>query len=123
MNTGTVFNAFAFNGTVLNLQPSTHKWADSDVIGIDGGGRGIYPAYREYELKWDLMSTEEFRQVYNAYLSIGQTGSVVAALPKLDSADYEFYNYSGCVLRKPTMGNYFQNWISDVTLLVVRVLV
>lgn len=120
--TGTVFNTFGFNGTTLSAQPTSHKWGNRETIGVDGSGRGIYPAYREYELKWDFLSTEEFREIYAFFQAIGQTGTVVASLPKYGDIDYTFYNYSGCVLREPEVGDYFQNYISDVKLLIVRIL-
>jgi len=122
MNTGTVFNVIAFNGTVLNAQPSSHKWVAKTEIGVDGSGRGIYPLYREYELKWDFLSTDEFQQIYNFFLSIGQTGTIVATLPQFNAADYQFYSYSGTILREPEIGDYFQNYISDVKMLIVRIL-
>lgn len=122
MNTGTVFNTFSFNGTVLTAQPTSHKWISKGEIGVDGSGRGIYAAYREYEMKWDFLSTDEFQQIYNYFQAIGQTGTVVASLPQFNATDYQFYSYSGCVLREPEVGDYFQNYISDVRLLIVRIL-
>lgn len=123
MNTGTVFNVIAFNGTVLTAQPSSHKWIPGDLIGEDGSGRGIYAAYNQYELKWDFLTPAEFNEIYNYFLAIGQTGTVVATLPQFNATEYQFYSYSGTVLRKPEVGEYFQNYLSDVKMLIVRILV
>lgn len=121
--TDVVFNTFGFNGTTLSAQPTSHKWIMSDQIGEDGSGRGIYAAYNQYELKWDFLTPAEFNEIYNFFQAIGQTGTVVASLPKFNDTTYVFYGYSGCVLRKPDVGEWFQNYVSDVRMLIVRILV
>jgi hypothetical protein len=120
---GTVFNTFAFNGTVLDAQPTTHGWVHKEPIGIDGNGIAIYPNFGSYEMRWDFLSTDQFDQIYDYFNNQGTTGSVVAALPKWHTSPYQFYSYSGSVLREPEYKDWFQNYYTDTKLLIVRILV
>lgn len=118
----TVQNNLKINGASLPLQPSEHRWVDRDQLGADGNGRAIYTPYREYELKWDMLSPDEFNTMNGYFLSIGQTGTVNVDLPKYPpTATYQFQTYSGTVLRELTYSNYFENYYKDVKLLIVRV--
>ena len=121
MITGTYTNAFAFNGNVLSHQPTNHNWEDRDVIGTDGNGQNVYVAPREYKLQWDYLNTEEWNEIYAYFLAQGVTGSVTSSLPKWRTTPYQFYNYSGTVLREPTYENWFENFYSNVRLTIVRI--
>lgn len=114
-------NAFKINGVALSHQPSDHNWKDRDILGVDGNGHAIYPSPREYELTWDFLSSTEFQEIYAYYQAIGHTGTAVVELPQWANATYQFFAYSGCVLREPTFGKYFENYYSDVKLLIVKI--
>jgi len=118
---GTVLNQIAFNGSVLITQPSTHGWNQRDSVGIDGNGVEVYVAPREYSLKFDLLDTDEFNQIYTLFLAQGVTGSLVSTLPKWNASPYQWYQYSGTIIREPTYEGYFQNYYQNVYLLVVRI--
>lgn len=72
---------YKFNGTAITLQPSSGQWQEREELDVDGNGHSIYPAVREFEIKWDLMSMSEFSQVETFYNNQGTTGSVVSELP------------------------------------------
>ena len=112
---------YRFNATDLTLQPTSGRWLDRETLGIDGNGRAIYPPYREFELKWGLISVSEFQQLNNFFNAIGATGTVVATLPQYGASSYTTYDYSGCILRQVEAGEYFEEWIKDASLLVVRI--
>ena len=114
-------NAFKINGTSLTLQPSSHKWLGRDNLGADGLGHPMYPAVREYELRWDAMTPAEFAQVQGFYDFVSSTGTVVVDLPKYANSTYSFYTYSGCVLQEPSFGGYFEENLQDVTLLILNI--
>lgn len=116
-----VFNTFAFNG-VTGSQPTTHGWVHKEMIGVDGNGVAIYPRFSSYEMMWDFLSTDEFNQIYSAYSVQGTTGSTVSSLPKWNTSPYQFYAYSGTILREPEYKDWFQNFYTDVRLLIVRIL-
>lgn len=121
MITGTVFNQIAFNGTVLSIQPSEHDWVDRQSVGTDGNGVEVYVAPRQYELKYDLIDTDQWNEIYNFFLAQGVTGSIVSTLPKWNTTPYTMYAYSGTILREPTYGGWFQNYYQNVKLLIVRI--
>ena len=114
-------NAFKFNGTLLSHQPTTHKWVDRESQGVDGNGRTIYQALRDYELQWDYLNSTEFAEVYAFYSAIGQTGSVVASLPRYANATYSFFDYSGCILTEPRFNGFYEEHYEDVSILVLRI--
>lgn len=114
-------NAIKIQGTLLNLQPSSHNWIPRNSLGIDGGGHPIYPSVREYELKWDLMSISEYDQLINFYNAVSSTGSVVVDLPRYNNSSYTFYSYTGCTLQEPEIGGFFEECVQDVTLLILKI--
>jgi hypothetical protein len=118
----TVLNDLKINGISLPLQPSEHRWVDKDQIGTDGNGRAIYAVYREYELKWDFLSPDEFSTMNGYFLSIGQTGTANVDLPKYPpSSTYQFQTYSGTILRELTYSNYFENYYQGVKMMIARI--
>ena len=113
--------SYAINGTNLILQPSAGSWETKDILGIDGNGHPVYPQLREFNLQWGLMSPSDFQQVQDFYNQCDNTGTVVVDLPKFGDAGYQFYSYSGCTLREPSIGEYFNGYITDVSLRVMKV--
>jgi len=112
---------FAINGTSFQLNPSEHKWTARDNLGIDGNGHPIYPAFRQYEMSWDLAFPSDVKQLLDAYATVQNTGTVSFDLPKWGASDYIFHTYSGCTLQEPEVGGYFQGTIQDVKLLIMKV--
>ena len=112
---------YAFNGTPLLLMPTEAKWTGKDLIGISGNGRPTYPAVREFEMKWGLMDMDSFAQIQGFYNNVQSTGTYVVDLPKYATAPYQFYSYSGCTLQEPQVGIFFEQWVEDVSLLILRV--
>jgi hypothetical protein len=114
-------NTFKFNGTLLSHQPTTHKWIDRESQGVDGNGRTIYQALRDYEMQWDYLNSTEFAEIYAFYSAIGQTGSVVASLPRYANATYSFFDYSGTILTEPRFNGFYEEHYEDVSILVLRI--
>ena len=112
---------YAFDDTDLTLPPTTGRWVTRNNYGIDGNGHPVYPALRSFELKWQLISTEDASQIIGFYNTVGNTGTVVACLPQWNNVGFEFINYSGCTLMEPEVGEYFQGFIQEVSLLVLNV--
>ena len=112
---------YAIAGTALILQPETGKWIGRDSVGIDGSGHPIYPAVRKFEMRWGLMSPAEFQQIQNFYNAIGNTGTYVVALPEYGATTYVFKSYSGCTLREPEVEDFFEQYLTNATLLVLNV--
>lgn len=113
--------SYVINGTTLTLQPTTGKWDNRESIGVDGNGHAIYSGKRQFELRWGFMKMSEFNEILSLYDAIGSTGSAVVQLPKFDGTSYAFQEYSGCVLREPEVGEYFEMYVSDVRLLIVKI--
>jgi len=122
MITGTVLNQLGLNGVMFTQQPSDHHFLDREPIGIDGNGTAVYSALREYELKWDLVDTDVWNEMYAYFLAQGVTGTLVATLPRWDTTPYQFYNYSGVIMREMTYENWFQNYYMGVKMLLVKIL-
>lgn len=112
---------YAINGTSLTAQPESGEWKDRESIGIDGNGRPIYPGPREFEMKWGLISISDWQQLRTFFQAVGATGTVVASLPQYGASSWTFYSYSGCVLKEPQVGQYFEEYITDARLIVSKI--
>ena len=120
MTTG-LSGSFAFNNTNLNQIPTTHTWVERTQYGIDGGAHPIYPSVRSYEMVWNLISTQNAKQIIDFYNLVGNTGTLVACLPEWGNVEYSFRNYSGATLQEPQMQGYFQGYIEELRLLILNV--
>jgi hypothetical protein len=112
---------FAFNDTNLFQYPTTHKWVERTNYGVDGNAHPVYPQNRSYEMTWNLISTENAKQVIDFYNLVGNTGTVTSCLPEWGSVDYRFKNYSGTTLEEPQMQGYFMGFIEELKLLILTV--
>jgi hypothetical protein len=113
--------SYGVNGVALTLQPTSGQWEAKSPLGFDGNGHPIYPPMGEFTLSWGLISTGELAQLINFYESVSNTGTVVTELPKWGDSNYLFYSYSGTIIQRPTVGEYFQGWVSDVKMIVSRI--
>jgi hypothetical protein len=113
-------NAFKINGVQLSLQPSDHHWSSRSEFGRDGAGHNVYPAVREYELRWDFMTASEFYELVNNYNSFA-SGTVVVDLPEWGVSTYQFKAYSGCIMDEPQFGEFFENYYGQISLLISSV--
>lgn len=120
MTTG-LSGSYAINNTNWTLQPTTGKWVERTNYGIDGNGHPIYSQLRNFELSWDLISTDDAKQLIDFYNGISTTGTVVSCLPEWGNVNYQFRNYSGTTLQEPTVGEYFQGYIQTLKLLIINV--
>lgn len=110
--------SYSINGTQLSLQPTTGHWVPQEELGITGDGHSVYPAVREFELKWVFDSPSDFNQLVNFFNSIQITGTVIFDLPAYGGSSYFFKSYTGCVVRQPEIGVYFEQFHSDIVMLV-----
>jgi hypothetical protein len=110
---------YKISSTELSTQPTSGRWVQRNSLGISGSGHEVYSGVREYELRWQLISTADYNQLQGFYNTVGTTGTVVVDLPKYGDSSYGFYSYTGCVITEPYAADYFSTYQLDV-LLVVR---
>jgi len=120
MSQGTS-GTYAFNGVDFLLQPSSGRWIQRAELGIDGLGHPIYPAVREFEISWDLISANDLYQINNIFNQVSNTGTIVVDLPKYGDTQYNFFSYSGCTLSEPQYDTYFMGHVQNVRLLVMNI--
>lgn len=113
--------SFALNGSNLNLQPSTFGWENRDSLGTDGNGRLMYSSLGSFQLYWGLMSTSELNQLISIFDTVSTTGTVVADLPQWGHNDYYFKSYSGAIMQRPQVGEYFNTYVTDVRLILSNI--
>ena len=112
---------YKINGTELSLQPTNGAWQPKKSFGIDGTGHIIYSSVREFRMEWDIMSASDFSQLQGFYDLVGTTGTVVVDLPEYGASAYGFKSYSGCTLREPELGAFFEEHAQSVSLLVMNI--
>lgn len=112
--------SFSFNGVELLLPPTEYGWLSRSLIGVSGKAHPVYPAVREFEMKWDFMDSASFNQVQQFYFGIQSTGTMVVDLPYFSVTPFQFYSYTGCTLKEPEVGTFFEEHIGDVTLVIMK---
>lgn len=112
---------YKINGTAFPIQPTTGHWVDRQIFGITGDGHAMYPGVREFEIRWGLLDATGTNQLYNFFQLISVTGTAVVELPKYASPGWIFYAYTGCLVREPEFGAYFNTYTNDVTLLITNI--
>jgi hypothetical protein len=114
---------YRINSTTLLTQPSGGQWVPRESVGIDGNGHAIYQSLREFEMAWDYIDLDTTHQLQDFYDTGSNTGTVVVDLPLFNDvgATGTYYSYTGCVLREPEFGQYFEYHREDVKLLIVRI--
>lgn len=112
---------FSINNVDFQLPPSEGKWNERTEYGVDGSAHVIYSAFRDFELSWDLQSTNDAAQIIGFYDAISTTGTCVACLPKWRDPTYTFYNYSGVTIREPTFEAYFQGYPQTAKMLIMNI--
>lgn len=109
--------AYKINGTEITLQPTSGRWINRDPLGFTGDGHIDYSGVREFEMKWQLISMDEAQQLQGFFNAIGLTGTVSVDIPRY-RYPWAFYTYSGCTLGEPTGDQFFEEYETNVTMLV-----
>lgn len=112
---------YKINGTELDPQPTQAKWVPRRVLSEDGNGRPIYPAVREFEMRWQLTDPEQINALQGFFNSVGATGTAVVDLPQFAAPTYTFFPYSGTVLREPEFNSFFSEHITEVVLFITKI--
>ena len=110
--------AYKIGGVELSLQPSAGRWIIPDPLGIGISGMARYPAIKQFELLWDYMPISDYNQLFTFYENQSLTGTYVVELPDIEDNEWAFREFSVVVINHPTSGDYFQEHISDVSLVI-----
>ena len=123
MTEGLVANSgtYAVNTTDFLLKPVAGRWIDRLLVGVDGNGRAIYAPTRAFEVSWGMLTPTQFNQLQNWWVSIAQTGTVTADLPRYGHTSFTFFRYSGVYVQEPRQGSYWQEYEQDVTLQIINI--
>ena len=113
---------YKLQNTELDPQPTTGKWLARRLTGRDGNGRPIYEPTRQFEIRWGLLTPEEFDDMQDHFLSIGATGTLVVDLPLYTTGSYVFQSYTGCYANEPVPGEFFTENYTDVRLLITNII-
>lgn len=113
-----ITGSYAINGTDLTLQPTSGRWMSTTILGITGDGHPIYPAIRQFEVRWNINSQSDVNQIMNFFNTITITGTVSVDLPEYNSSAYQFKTYPGCVLYEPGRSEYFTEHTKEFVLTV-----
>jgi len=112
---------YKINGTEIPTQPTTGRWMPRNQLGISGSGHSIYSGIREFELRWQLIDPETSNNLQSWFNDISATGTAVVDLPYHLSGTNYFVPYSGCVLREPELGSYFNGYVQNLLLIVSKI--
>ena len=116
-----ISGSFAVNGTNFLLPPTEYGWVTRDLIGVSGNAHPVYPAVRQFEMTWGFMDMASYAQLEGFYTAIQSTGTVVIDLPKFSTTPFQFQSYTGCTLKEPEVSKFFEQHVSGVNLLVIKI--
>ena len=109
---------YGFNGVAFTLPPTEGTWVERPLLNKTGDGHFVYPAIRQFEMRWGLVTPAQLDEVLTYFENMQLTGTLVVGLPKWSATTYVFENYTGCTISEPTVKRYFAEHITDVYLLV-----
>ena len=99
--------AIGFNGTGLSLQPTESNWVEQEALGTNGWGQNYYPSIREFQMVFNLSNQQDVFELVNWFNTVSMTGTLVATLPEWGANTFRYKNYSGAILRQPSVGPSF----------------
>lgn len=105
-------------------QPTVGRWVPREIVGIDGTGHPVYPATREFEMSWNLISPACYNQIYLMFRNASGTAYITAELPIYGGSAFNFRLYSGCTIQDITFGDeYFTDdgYIPNVRLTLMNI--
>jgi hypothetical protein len=108
------------NGNKLP-DPTELSWNIPEVKGIDGFGNKRYDPYYSFELKWDYLTQAEYYNLMSIWQGHYLSGSAVVNLPGINDPTYQYHEYSGTVIDKPEMGNYYTEHGKGVKVIIRKI--
>lgn len=108
------------NGHVV-YAPTTGRWLPQRPIDVQGDNRPIYSAVRAFEMRWVLLSYSEWANLQSLFDAIQASGTVTVRIPTFPTATgsaFGYTTYSGCTLAEPVIGTFFEQYPTDVLLLI-----
>ena len=111
---------YQINNTTIS-KPTTGKWEDRKTYGETGEGNSVYGTHRRFTLQWNFLGPSDVN-ILASFIAYSQnTGSVSVRLPQYAGSTYVFTEYSGCYLSDLQVGEYFEEYYENVTLVVNKV--
>jgi hypothetical protein len=113
-------SSFGVNAVPFPLDPTEHRWVPRTPLGVSGFGHKIYPAVREFEMRFILSTTAEYWQLQQWFQNYS-TGTAIIDLPAYAGSGYYFSRYSGCIVSEPEAGTYFNEHQTEMVLLISNI--
>ncbi len=121
----TAFDDYKIDGTSV-FTPTSGRWMPRRPVDVQGDNRPIYGPVRAFELKWRLLSNEDWSDLQIFFNTVAATGTHVVELPGFPTANQQGYahrEYSGVTMAEPQVGPYFETFPSNVTLILGNIAV
>jgi hypothetical protein len=114
-------NDYKINGVLIPC-PSAGRWVPRRPIDVQGDNRPIYSPVRQFELRWNLRSWNDWAVLVASFDALQSTGTAVVELPAYPTATgvaFGFVEYSGCTLGEPEIGQFFNTeYPTNVVMLI-----
>ncbi len=121
----TAFDDYKIDGTSV-FTPTSGRWMPRRPVDVQGDNRPLYSGVRAFELKWRLISNENWADLQIFFNTVAATGTHVVELPGFPTAGQQVYahrEYSGVTLAEPQIGPYFETYPTNVTLILGNIAV
>ncbi len=121
MATGSVWE---INGRAIQ-PPSEYAWQVRRPLDVQGDNRPIYPGIRAMELRYELMSYQDWEALQDIYAAIQSTGMAtvhIPAFPFATGTPFAFREYSGVTLAEPAISTVFnEQYPSRAVVLIANI--
>jgi hypothetical protein len=114
------------NGQHLTTPPTEAGWVNRRPLDVSGENRAIYPGIHEFEMKWVLLSYQDWaalQVLFNARETTGTSVVKIPAYPSITGSAFAFREYSGVMIDEPSVGMFFEEFPRQVVLMIRNIAV
>jgi hypothetical protein len=111
---------YKINGISI-ADPTSGTWVPNRPLDYSGEGRPVYPPLRDFKIQWNLMAIADLDVIRDEWQKDQATGTVTVDLPDIKQNSYLFRTFSGCHLEEPQASQYFEQYATEVILVVTAI--
>jgi hypothetical protein len=111
---------YKLNGVTI-YSPESGAWRARKILGTSGEGRPLLTGPYSFEIKYSFLDISEFDKIRDVWAACSATGTLVAELPDVLANTYQFREFSGCYMQEPTVSQYFEQYVTQVLVVITNI--
>jgi hypothetical protein len=110
---------YVINGNNIP-DPEAGRWDPRRALGVAGDGHNVYPEVRQFQMRWRLLPLDDLKTLYDVFAG-ASSGTSVVELPDPYAGSWTFREFSGVIVHEPTFGDYFEEHVTSVALILSNI--